>query len=128
MMKIATKDLSGKALDYAVAIAEGATSEWRSDGPFLWDGIYPARRVGGHDLNYTPSTDWAECGVIIEREGITVGKDATDKPEWSAYYLDSLFDPQEGWHQVAETPLIAAMRCYVLSRLGDEVEVPEELL
>ena len=26
------------------------------------------------------------------------------------------------------TPLIAAMRCYVASKLGDEVEVPEELL
>jgi hypothetical protein len=25
------------------------------------------------------------------------------------------------------TPLIAAMRCYVASQLGDEVEVPEEL-
>lgn len=26
------------------------------------------------------------------------------------------------------TPLIAAMRCYVASKLGDEVEIPEELL
>ena len=25
------------------------------------------------------------------------------------------------------TPLIAAMRCYVASKLGDEVDVPEEL-
>jgi hypothetical protein len=25
------------------------------------------------------------------------------------------------------TPLIAAMRCYVQSKLGDEVEAPEEL-
>jgi hypothetical protein len=27
----------------------------------------------------------------------------------------------------APTPLIAAMRCYVASKLGDEVDVPEEL-
>jgi hypothetical protein len=26
------------------------------------------------------------------------------------------------------TPLIAAMRCYVASKLGDEVEIPDELL
>jgi hypothetical protein len=26
------------------------------------------------------------------------------------------------------TPLIAAMRCYVASKLGDEVEIPQELL
>lgn len=29
--------------------------------------------------------------------------------------------------QKGPTPLIAAMRCYVASRLGDEVEIPEEL-
>ena len=28
----------------------------------------------------------------------------------------------------AETPLVAAMRCYVASKLGDEVDIPEELL
>lgn len=26
------------------------------------------------------------------------------------------------------TPLIAAMRCYVASKLGDDVDVPEELV
>jgi hypothetical protein len=25
------------------------------------------------------------------------------------------------------TPLIAAMRCYVASKLGDDIEIPEEL-
>ena len=29
--------------------------------------------------------------------------------------------------QNGPTPLIAAMRCYVASKLGDEVEVPVEL-
>ena len=27
-----------------------------------------------------------------------------------------------------DTPLMAAMRCYVASKLGDDVEIPEELL
>jgi hypothetical protein len=26
------------------------------------------------------------------------------------------------------TPLVAAMRCYVASQLGDEVDVPDELV
>jgi hypothetical protein len=37
----------------------------------------------------------------------------------------------ENWDanvQYGPTPLIAAMRCYVASKLGDEVEVPDELL
>jgi hypothetical protein len=29
--------------------------------------------------------------------------------------------------EVGPTPLVAAMRCYVASKLGDEVEVPDEL-
>lgn len=31
------------------------------------------------------------------------------------------------WSWQGPTPLIAAMRCYVASKLGDEVEIPEEL-
>ena len=30
--------------------------------------------------------------------------------------------------KIKTSDLIAAMRCFVASRLGDEVEVPEELL
>jgi len=35
----------------------------------------------------------------------------------------------ETWGYISEgpTPLIAAMRCYVLSKLGEEIEIPEEL-
>jgi len=42
--------------------------------------------------------------------------------EWFAY--SSLSTPED-FH--GDTPLIAAMRCYVASKLGDEVEIPEEL-
>ena len=31
------------------------------------------------------------------------------------------------WNGAGPTPLIAAMRCYVAYKLGDEIEVPEEL-
>ena len=31
------------------------------------------------------------------------------------------------WQEHGPTPLIAAMRCYVASKLGDEVDVPDEL-
>jgi len=64
------------------------------------------------------TTEWEKGGPIIEREGMDVLR------------LDV------GWevtHPVARpsgygpTPLIAAMRCYVASKLGDEVEIQEEL-
>ena len=58
------------------------------------------------------SADWAHGGPIIEREKMGV------------------FPTHGGWAaglQSGPTPLIAAMRCYVASVLGDEVDVPEEL-
>jgi hypothetical protein len=68
---------------------------------------------------YSPSTDWAQGGPIIEQDEITLHRMTND---WVAVHNPS-GDGQPGQH-----PLIAAMRCYVASKLGDEVEVPEELL
>jgi len=124
-------ELTGAALDWAVAKCEGATEEWRRDAPFLWDGV-PCIRMDGHDVNYTPSTNWAHGGHIIDREDIAI----SPLPDglWRAYAADgTMWAPhgvevfnwkrkQQGYH-----PLIAAMRCYVASKLGDEVEIPTEL-
>ena len=71
----------------------------------------------GKGLDY--SSDWAHGGPILEREAISVYRMTSD---WSAAYNPS------GATQDGPTPLIAARRCYVSNRLGNEVEVPEELL
>ena len=65
------------------------------------------------------ATDWAQGGPIIEREMIELVP-YTDSL-WDAMYRDQHI-PNDG-----PTPLIAAMRCYVASKLGDDVDVPEEL-
>ena len=102
------------ALDWAVAKAEGRNVVYH-DGSVNWPYL----------VGYSPSTDWSQGGPILEREGITVSK---EEGLWSAYFRDHLFeeDCSEHW-QVGPTPLIAAMRCYVASKLGNSVEVPEEL-
>ena len=69
-------------------------------------------------FNY--SSRWESGGRIIEREKITV-RFWEGEPYVLAYQWNT-----EGWME-GPTPLIAAMRCYVASKLGDEVEVPEEL-
>jgi len=63
------------------------------------------------------STDWAKGGLIIEREMIDLKCLPTKQGGfiWRTACADG------------STPLIAAMRCYVASKLGDEVEIPEEL-
>jgi hypothetical protein len=117
-----TSELTGAALDWAVAKCEGATDEWRADGPFWWDGV-PCIRSGGHDVNYHPSTDWSQGGPIIEREAITVSEGSPVVGlEWMAC------DRGSTHIQHGPTYLIAAMRCYVASKLGDDINIPEELL
>lgn len=112
-MKNKTSDLNGPPLDWAVAKCEfGGCEDW--DGTL--NGVDCVSDLNGE--TYSPSTNWAQGGPIIEREKITL---VNDPSGWTAYIKlksDSL----------GPTPLISAMRCYVASNLGDEIEIPEELL
>ena len=65
--------------------------------------------------------DWAHGGPIIEWEKLGSLHEA--RGVWSA--RTKWDDPTKVFY--GKTKLIAAMRCYVASRLGDEVEVPDEL-
>lgn len=100
-MKIKTAELTGPALDWAV------------------------EEAGDRDHMYRPrsySTEWAQGGPIIEREGIELIPDGNG--QWGA----AIRGGDEDDTAQGSTPLIAAMRCFVQSRLGDEVDIPEELL
>ena len=95
-----TSELQGAALDWAV------------------------EKANGGDHTYNPrgySMDWAFGGPIIERE-ITRVENLGDG-RWAAYKNSK----DETHRLTGPTPLIAAMRCYVASKIGDEVEIPEEL-
>ena len=76
-------------------------------------------RLGGeYERMPNYSNDWAQAGPILERERIATDY---DHDVWNAakYGLS--------WYVGGPTPLIAAMRCYAASKLGSEIEVPEEL-
>lgn len=109
-MKIKTSELVYPNLDWAVEVCEGY----------------------GHNPN-TPnfSGDWSQGGPIIERELIGL-RDSGGPGNWHASF-DRMRLTHDGrrkhyHHQFGATPLIAAMRCYVASKLGDEVDVPDEFL
>ena len=73
---------------------------------------------GTQPSQYTEyATQWRDGGPIIEREQIAIFPKPYD--EWSA---SNCFNTGSG-----PTPLIAAMRCFVASQLGEIVEVPREL-
>ena len=103
-----TSELSGTALDWAVAKCEGLINGDALDVGFI--------REGG----YTPSTDWALGGAIIEREKIATRFDLEEQ-EWQA----TIAAEDEWVYGWGTTPLVAAMRCYVASKLGDNIEIPE---
>jgi hypothetical protein len=108
---VKTSELTGNALDWAVAKCEvGADFIGEIDDPHFY------------------STDWAQGGPIIEREGISIcNVDANSWGEggWTAS-LGELWSPsEEGW--ISPTALVAAMRAYVARKLGEDVEVPAEL-
>lgn len=98
-----TTDLQGAALDWAVCAA-GIPHTPESD-PSNW----PV---------WNPSSDWAQAGPIIHREMISIEWTGEN---WMAYI----------WHDeefFASSPLVASMRCYVAHKLGEEVEIPAELM
>ena len=100
-----TSELQGAALDWAVAKCEGITL--------------------GVVYYLKPSTNWAQGGPIIEREGVNLEYNP-DRCLWIA--STPAPEHRNGAVEVTgPTPLIAAMRCYVASKLGDEFEIPEEL-
>jgi len=121
-----TSELTGSALDWAVA---------KCDNERLWtDTSGNVENRKGFVLHfkkdwlpYSPSTDWAQGGPIIEREDISVNREfASGKIEWAAWTPAPIRDDAEAFGY-GPTPLIAAMRCYVASKLGDTVDVPAEL-
>lgn len=122
-MKVKTADLIDLSLDWAVAECLGATRIQ------LYE--YSGRRMvrvslpEGIHAPWEPSRYWGQGGPIIEREHISVDNRKGDPCRafkgTPVHYEFSMFAP-EG------QPLIAAMRCFVASRLGDEVDIPEELL
>ena len=112
-MKIKTSDLTMLALDWAVCKAKGEYQCPVDEYTAVW---MASRRY---------STDWALGGPIIEREKINLncGDDTWGVAEgvWEAAH------PKGTNVSFGPTPLIAAMRCYVASKLGDTVDIPEEL-
>jgi hypothetical protein len=114
-----TSELQGVALDWAVARAAGR-EVFVSKQKKLMTADYGKFNPRHGAPWWYPSTNWAQGGPIIAREKI--GIDCDDQGVWFASYNLSA---ETAWGSTGLTPLIAAMRCYVASKLGDEVDVPE---
>lgn len=107
-------ELQGAALDWAVAKCEGEEVRLvKGQLETLWT-----------ENGWKPSSDWAQGGPIIEREKIEVryrvGVNMTAT-------IDGQFEQTAAYSERPNPMLTAAMRCLVASKLGAEIELPEEL-
>ena len=132
-------ELTGHALNWAVAQAEGdkvyrprlgRPADWDKEA-YLKDGsddrwvvrVQNPKVAHFVDWTYNPSGDWMQGGPIIEREWIEICR--LNNGEWRGQWYEQATEKIH--REYGDTPLIAAMRCYVASKLGNEVEIPAEL-
>jgi hypothetical protein len=110
-----TANLTGPQLDWAVAKALGE---------------YRPVPVPKYSIN------WSQGGPLLERERLSLTYDAhwhydpTDPEDNGERWYCELTEPNEGSShgRYGPTPLVAAMRTLVASRLGPEIEIPQELV
>jgi hypothetical protein len=101
-----TSDLIGKALDQAVGVCKKWDVRVAESG-----NVYVIAKTSGNIHDCVPSSNWTQGGPIIEQEKIEI------KPVysgWAAYLGNTYFG-------IGDTALIAAMRCYVASKMDDSV-------
>ncbi|WP_237388013.1 phage protein NinX family protein [Xenorhabdus sp. Sc-CR9] len=114
-MKLKTSELTGRALDYAVGLAV-TDDDVKCDGQH----ISVTFNGGRYIYSWNPATNWEQCGQLIEK------------------YITALALHTRGEHWIAgsrihgtstgETAQISICREVVRNQLGDEVEIPDELL
>lgn len=142
-MRHKTAELSGALLDAAVALAQGKRPKIEAihgyDHCYILVPYDDGSQVNSGRtewIYFAPSSQWNEGGPIIEREGIAIApyehgigepsmwvawvEERQHQATFDSYFERGIFDDNSRGH----TPLIAAMRAYVCSKLGEEVELP----
>jgi len=122
-MLIKTNELTGAALNWAVATALG----WVLVERHGWWGWW-TRKANGEKRycqtqvsSWNPTSDLAEGTSILFKAGISLLYQAGDG--WDAY---KLMTPGKKFRDLS--PLVAGLRCFVAAELGDEVDIPVEFL
>lgn len=142
-MKRPVWGLEGAALNYAVALAEGHTFGTPhivgSDAYKTWEFPYQTPNGVGTftECWLNQALDGSQSWERIDDYAESVaGDDLIDKhristetttDEWQASFYNLSTQSMEGT-TLGPTRRIAAMRAYVYSKLGDVIEIPEEII
>lgn len=131
MIKVKVSEASDIVLDYMVALALGHNIVW--DGIAYWISdlntsklIWSKWKSTGRPCGWSPSSYWEYGGPVIDQ--MAKGDLFFMENDGDSYHVAYSVGKHDNTHGQGPTPLIASMRCYVTSTLGDEVEVPDELV
>ncbi|MDC9582770.1 DUF2591 family protein [Xenorhabdus sp. PR6a] len=151
-MKLKTNELIGRALDFSVAKAIGMDiyiCGRASDDEDGWIGNYnvtvaafekPVITVGfcgeicvesqAKSQKYSPSTNWKQCGQLIDKYCKSFGlvQDGTGKTWRSFAYGKPVNGIDMMMLSSGDSIQIAFCRALVTAMLGDEIDIPDELL
>lgn len=129
LSEVKTQDLSGAALDWAVAKAEGVAVNIKSSTHPVGSPLRGARylAIGDMGIAFNPSADWRQGGNLIVSRGVSL-RCIAPLNAWKADCWDDSVVPSRYCQAEAETPLVAACRAIAASVHGDTVSVPKELL
>lgn len=119
-----TRELSDCVLDYAVALAEGYKPVEHTILASTWVEKKNARGVMTPcPVSSLHFTDGKPGDDIIDREFIDTEYFRSDEVWYASVFLSD-----ECVQMAGATRREAAMRAYVASKLGEEVDIPKELL
>lgn len=121
------QNLTGAALDWAVALCQERRvyigTNHTMTGPCINDADLVDMGVDG-TVAYSPSTDQYQGGSIIDAERISTQVGHSGVWVAASYYT---YDEATVKMHSGPTRLIAAMRAFVMSVIGEDIDIPEEL-
>lgn len=117
MRRVNVHDATETELDWMVGELE--FRRFLEQGSHVKEWVLEDHRKGLRTDPY--STSYAHGSPIIEREGLTLDK----TPGGWVSYMYREESPDAVSDGFGPTHLIAALRCYVAAKLGEEVEVPD---
>ena len=106
-----TDELDGTALDFMV-------SRCSIYHEYLLENVIPLRYDDDKN-DWSPSTNWKQAGVYIHNNNISICYE--NENQWKSYISGENTS-------YGSTPLVSAMRCFVKSKFGTTVDIPNWVL
>ncbi|CDM88202.1 phage protein NinX family protein [Xenorhabdus bovienii] len=127
-MKIKTSELTGRALDWAVCLAIGGAAN--KDNTEVQAPNRDYYLLSNGKGNFTPSTDWDQCGELMDKYCKSFGMVQRRANEtWRAFAYGTPRNGQDTMRLASgDTLQIAFCRAVVAAQLGDEIDIPDELV